>query len=251
LIGLISSVPQEGRLILGRIRRDKSTGKEPPGLPFFVSGKLFGKDVIYTISGMGKANAAHSATVLLERYSPSVVILFGVGGAYPSSGIGIGDVAIAVKEVYGDEGVLTPDGFRGTDFIGIPLLKIGRKRYFNEFPLFPPRMPLVSGKNFEIRYGIFITVSASTGTRNRADALEKMFGAVCENMEGAAVAQVCTMYNIPLIEVRGISNIVEDRDKGKWNLIVASEHCQKVVMELLKGSAFLHGQNLLGSGDLQ
>lgn len=234
MIGIISSVPQEGRLILKRIRRDKSTEKETIGFPFSVSGKLFGKDVIYTISGMGKANAAHSATVLLERFSPRVVILFGVGGAYPSSGLRIGDVAIAEKEVYGDEGVLTPDGFRGTDFIGIPLLKKAGKRYFNEFPLSPPHLPLVSRKNFEIRSGTFVTVSACTGTRNRAEALEKIFGAICENMEGAAMAQVCTMYGIPMIEMRGISNIVEDRDKDKWNLILASEHCQKVVMELLE-----------------
>ena len=234
MIGLISSVPQEGRLILGRIKRDKGTEKGTPDLSFFVSGKLFGKNVIYTISGMGKANAAHKATVLLERFSPRVVILFGVGGAYPSSGLGIGDVAIAEKEVYGDEGVVTPDGFRGTDFIGIPLLKIGGKRYFNEFPLSPPRLPLVSRRNFEMRSGTFVTVSTCTGTRNKAEALEKMFGAVCENMEGAAVAQVCTMYGIPLIEMRGISNIVEDRDKRKWNLKLASEHCQKVVMELLE-----------------
>jgi futalosine hydrolase len=234
LIGIISSVPQEGRLIIKRIRRHKSTEKETVRFPFFVSGKLFGKDVIYTISGMGKTNAAHKATVLLERFSPRVVILFGVGGAYPSSGLRIGDVAIAEKEVYGDEGVLTPDGFRGTDFIGIPLLKIGRKRYFNEFPLSPPRLPLMSRKNFEIRSGTFVTVSSCTGTMNRAKELERMFGAVCENMEGAAVAHVCSMYGVPLIEMRGISNVVEDRDKSKWNLILASEHCQKVVMELLE-----------------
>jgi len=40
-------------------------------------------------------------------------------------------------------------------------------------------------------------------------------------MEGAAVAHICSMYGIPVIEIRGISNIIEDRDMKKWNIPLA------------------------------
>ncbi len=37
-------------------------------------------------------------------------------------------------------------------------------------------------------------------------------------MEGAAAAQVAALHGIPWLEVRGISNIVEDRDLTKWDI---------------------------------
>jgi futalosine hydrolase len=79
-----------------------------------------------------------------------------------------------------------------------------------------------------------VTVSSSTGTRKRAKELEKRFNAICENMEGAAVAHLCTLYKIPLFEIRGISNIVGVRDRRTWDLKLASRNCQQVVLETLE-----------------
>jgi futalosine hydrolase len=85
-----------------------------------------------------------------------------------------------------------------------------------------------------IKTGNFITVSAVSGSQKRAKDLGKRFGAVCENMEGAAIAQVCALYELPMIELRGISNMAGVRDKRKWNLKIASENCQKLVLETIK-----------------
>jgi len=79
-----------------------------------------------------------------------------------------------------------------------------------------------------------LTVSACTGTRKRAIELEHRFGAICENMEGAAIAHICTLYGVPVIEMRGISNIVEDRDRSKWNITLAAENCQKAALECIR-----------------
>jgi futalosine hydrolase len=51
-------------------------------------------------------------------------------------------------------------------------------------------------------------------------------------MEGAAAAQICALYDVPFLEVRGISNLVEDRDREKWKLGEAAEAAQKVVLNL-------------------
>ncbi len=243
-IALISSIPEEGRSLIKGLRKKSFISGKP-----LCRGKINGREVVYMISGMGKVNASHAATVLIEKFSPRMIILFGVGGAYPSSGLEEGDIAVAEKEVYGDEGVLTGDGFRGTDFIGIPLVKQGGKRYFNEFPLNKKLVeiavesslrvihpPLARGGKggVKVKSGTFVTVSTCTGTRKRATELRKRFGAVCENMEGASVAHICALYGAPMIEIRGISNVVENRDKSKWEMRLAAENCQKVVAELLK-----------------
>lgn len=240
LAGLVSATEKESRAILKTLRRikDKSLA-----LPVY-QGKIGKTNIIHIISGIGKTNAAHAATLLIEKFSPSAVVNFGIGGAYPSANLRVGDIAIADKEIYGDEGLWLKDGFHKADAIGIPLFKKGRKKYFNEFPLDKNLMqkavkfsglvtrhsPLVT----EVKSGTFVTVSTVTGTDKRARELEKRFNAICENMEGAAVAHVCAMYGIPMLEVKGISNIVEDRDRSKWDIKTAAENCQKTVFVLLK-----------------
>ncbi|MEK6672886.1 MAG: futalosine hydrolase [Nitrospirota bacterium] len=234
LIGLISSVSEEGNLILKNMKG--SSVSASPQLRI-IHGRIHGREVVYAVSGMGKTNAAHAVTVLIVKYSPDMIILFGVGGAYPESGLKVGDIAVAEKEVYGDEGVFTREGFQGTDIIGIPLLKKGSKKCFNEFPFDKGLIKLVTRHSSfvpNIKIGPFVTVSTCTGTRKRAIELRNRYNAICENMEGAAVVHVCAIYSKPVIEIRGISNIVEERDIERWDIRLGAGNCQKAVMEALR-----------------
>ncbi len=227
-------------------------------------GKLSKTDVLLMNTGIGKVNAAHAATAVIEHFPIKHVINSGIGGAYPESGLEIGDAAIATKEVYGDEGVISPGGWSDMRAIGIPVVQAGRKKYFNEFPLSlalsykgredslisPPLMGGDEGEGvlcsfldkicvkgpYKLKSGAFVTVSTATGTHKRAKELEKRFHAICENMEGAALAHICTIYDVPMLEIRGISNIAGVRDKRKWDLKLASENCQKIVLEAIKYS---------------
>lgn len=230
-IAILTAVPFESELILKQlknVRSIKTAGK------IIFKGKLSNQNILLINTGIGKVNAAHSATFLLENYPVKCMINAGVGGAYPNSGLKIGDTAIASKETYGDDGVIAPTGWKDLKEIGIPLLQIGMRRYFNEFPLNQAELvPLNSGKSFQTKRGIFVTVSSVTGAHQRALELEDRFNAICENMEGAAVAHICAMYNIPFFEIRGISNMAGIRDKRRWNLSLASENCQQAVLKLI------------------
>ena len=225
---ILSSMPFESEKVIAvtkKVRTAKVAGKT------VYRGKLSGHDVLLLNSGLGKVNAAHAATCLIENYPVKGIINIGVGGAYPGSGLKIGDVAIASKEIYGDEGVITSKGWDSLKKIGIPLVLDGKKKCFNEFLL--NNSLLIKSAQLLTKSGPFITVSSTTGTRKRAIELEKRFDAICENMEGAAIAQVCTIYKIPMLEIRGISNKVGERDKRKWDLGLASENCQKLLLKLL------------------
>jgi futalosine hydrolase len=87
---------------------------------------------------------------------------------------------------------------------------------------------------FNVSSGNFVTVSQCSGTRESGKVMKKRFNGICENMEGAAVAHICMMYRVPMIEIRGISNIIEDRDMKKWNIKKAALNCNEAVMELIK-----------------
>jgi futalosine hydrolase len=80
-----------------------------------------------------------------------------------------------------------------------------------------------------------VTVSTCTGTTSRARELEARYGGLCENMEGAAAAQVALLHGVPWLEVRGISNMVEDRDMKKWDVPRAALAVQQAVEQVLEG----------------
>ncbi|MDP2156535.1 MAG: futalosine hydrolase, partial [Nitrospirota bacterium] len=96
-IGIVFSVNAEGGILV----RELTGRTEGDGM--FHAGRLAGKHVILAVSGIGKVNAAHACTRLIHEFSPAVIMNIGIGGAYPSSGLKIGDVAVAEKEIYGDE----------------------------------------------------------------------------------------------------------------------------------------------------
>jgi len=112
------------------------------------------------------------------------------------------------------------------------------REYYNTFPLDtnPVKIAVNASKDcgFEPKQGNFVTASQCSGTRESGELIRRRFDGLCENMEGAAVAHICAMYAVPMVEVRGISNIIEDRDMKKWNIDLAAFNCNKVVMELVR-----------------
>lgn len=207
-IGLISAVEFEAGSLLARMGG--------------------GDRIVYMASGLGVANAAHAATVMAERHRPDVIVNFGIGGAYVGSGLTIGDVAAATEEVYADTGLLMPDGPHGLDAIGLPLLKQGQREFFNRFPLDKALAKKAAG--VATASGLFLTVNMATGSASRAGWLmARNPGALVENMEGAAVAHICMRYGIAAVEIRGISNMVTDRDMKTWDMHGAAAAAQEAV----------------------
>ena len=60
----------------------------------FVSGTIGGKEVVLTECGIGKVNAAMSAQVMIDHYSPTVIINSGIAGSV-SRQLKIGDIVIS------------------------------------------------------------------------------------------------------------------------------------------------------------
>jgi futalosine hydrolase len=204
-------------------------------------GMVAEREVLIVVTGIGKVNAACAATLLLERFRPACLINTGCGGAFPGSGLSLGDLAIASSETFADEGVETPAGWRGLELIGIPVLEAGGARLFNSIPM-PQHLALdalscarEAGRNAEA--GPFLTVSTCSGTKRQGEELLLRFPGICENMEGAALAQVALIYGVPLLEVRGISNFVEDRNLARWDLKRAVGEVQRFLSSFLELSA--------------
>lgn len=230
-----ASTPQE----LDHLTRTLQAREVDAGLPFLLHEGSVGKGrVLLAVTGIGKVNTASAITALIGRHQPGLIINTGCAGAYAGSGLAVGDLALASVEVFGDEGVLTPAGWEPLDLIGIPVLERKEKRYFNEFPLSllasEKALRLGVALGLPVRRGRFVTVSTCSGSAVRGAELASRFGAVCENMEGAAAAQVALMYGVDCLEVRGVSNLVEDRDLSRWDIRLAVERAQRFILKYIE-----------------
>jgi futalosine hydrolase len=181
-------------------------------------------DIRIVETGVGSVNAAHSVTLAMAQQRPTMIVSCGIGGAYPSSGLQPGDVVCAGEEVYGDLGAQSPEGFLDMKALGFAVVP-GPTPLFNELPL--QVFPLA-------RRVRFVTVSTCTGTDAVASEMQRRTGGAVENMEGAAIAHVANFHGIPVGEVRGISNMVGNRDKAAWRLKDAAEVAQRAVIEWVR-----------------
>ena len=66
--------------------------------------------------------------------------------------------------------------------------------------------------------------------RRRRARLETRTAGAVESMEGAAIAHVAHLHGVPVGEVRGISNIVTNRDTTTWRLKEAAAAAQEAVL---------------------
>jgi futalosine hydrolase len=183
--------------------------------------------------GIGKVNTAAGLALAIERIKPTSVIQFGIGGAYINSFLSIGMVMAAHSDIHIDSGVRTSEGWQSMEQVGFALLMKNTQRYFNTFPnstaltqLFIDALGTTSGT--------FATSETITGTFDESVAIEARHDASVESMEGAAAAQVCLALGVPFAEIRGVSNIVGERDKKNWNIAKAVQRVNEAVIETLQ-----------------
>lgn len=189
------------------------------------------KDFHILVAGVGPVETALRLTRFLSGHQGhiSMVLNFGVAGAYLDGGAGMLDVCLAGCEAMGDFGIASGERIAGFGK-HIPVQTV--------FPLenshlMRARQILAAG-GIQCLVGNFVTVNATSGTASRGNILRDAHQAICENMEGAAAARVCQEFGLPLLEVRCVSNMVEDRNPATWQLAEAMKRCALAV-ELLVG----------------
>ena len=169
------------------------------------------------VTGVGKANASGAVARTAGEAGSDMVVSLGVGGALPGSDLCIGDIVVADRCVFADEGLASPDGFE-------PLSSMG----FACAPgLVDENVPsdVETARRFlslsDATVGAIATVSTCSGTDERAAEIAQRTGAVAEAMEGAAVGLVAHRLGLRFAEVRVISNTTGRRQNQIWDLPAA------------------------------
>lgn len=194
--GLIGAMDEEIRLILAKMDHKETVIKA--GIHFY-TGVFAGKSVVLCKSGVGKVNAAMTTQILIDSFEASQMLFTGVAGALHPQ-LNIGDIVISSECTQHDMDV-TALGFpRGV----IP---------YQEVSTFSADSGLVSLAeraclDLEVN---FVKGKVLSGDQFIADTqlvtqLRSELNGACAEMEGAAVAQVCYMNNIPYVIIRSMSD---------------------------------------------
>ena len=186
MICLVIALPSEAKSLLEKaenLKEFKLADKTA------YSCTLNGKDAVIAISGIGKVSAALTTQLLIDNYKPEYILNFGTCGGMNSS--------VKILNYYVVEKCCQFD-FDLRELDGVPL------GYIQEYDtvFFPAK---TDGLEF-LEKSVLASADRFTNDINDINAINDM-GCSLRDMEGGAIAQVCKSNNVPLIMIKGITDV--------------------------------------------
>ena len=213
-VAILGAFDEEVRLLEGQLASPKTHTIEKLR---FVTGFLNDQNVVIASTGIGKVNAAMTATLAIEHFRPNQVIFTGVAGGL-NPGLHLGDIVIAQRTAQHDLGKLASTEIEN---FGVRNPITG-KRNPVFFPADPRLLQIAETAQASLELSPFDTPEGQrhprivTGTVVTGDifvafdpkrtALHENLGADAVEMEGASVAQICWQHNIPCLVIRSLSD---------------------------------------------
>ena len=189
-------------------------------------GTLGGKKVVICKSGVGKVEAAYTTSVLLSSYKCFSIINIGSAGGLMEYQE-VGDIVISSETLY-------------HDFI----LDYENPKSGNEERIFAPDKLMLKRvlellDDQKIKYWVGQTVSgdAFISSADQFEYLHKHFPeAICVDMEGAAIAHICTINRVPFMIIRSLSDVTMlegNQETFEQFLIHASQKSAEITKHLV------------------
>jgi len=209
--------------LAGLLNVDDQTLQEGVLTPFELNKCLF----YFLITGIGSVATTFHLTNHLASKKFDLVINLGIAGAFDRS-IVLAEVVHVVQDQFADIGAQDHDAF--IDQFQLGLVDAHASPYINGliFPLNEPDFSsLKSYKKVKA-----ITVNTVHGNQQAINKVIVRLNPQVESMEGAAVFYVCSLLNVPSIQLRAISNYVEPRNRESWKIKEALSNL-KLCLEML------------------
>jgi adenosylhomocysteine nucleosidase len=240
MIGIISAMREEINALLDQLQTVSKINK---GKRTYYSGILYGKKVVLVFSRWGKVAAAATTTQLINDYEIKEIIFTGVAGSI-NSDLNIGDVVVG-RKLYQHDMDASPlfkkfeipiikktfiETNNNLNLINSTRLFIGNYNKYidvslaNSFNILTPKVvhgDIASGDQFISTKSKILQLNNEIPT------------AICVEMEGAAVAQVCYEYEVPFSIIRIISDRADDNSSIDFPLF-ANKVASKYPLGILK-----------------
>jgi len=207
------------------------------GIFEFYTGKIEGKDVTLLRCGIGKVNAAVGCAMLIQHFKPSCIINTGSAGGI-SPGLKVGDAIISTGLVYHDVDV-TAFKYAPGQLPGQPqIFPVDEKLVkLAEDAVDELKRENVLPASFNHLRGIIGSGDVFMHEAESIAAVRRVFPDVTAvEMEGAAIAHCCSLFSIPVLVIRALSDIAGAESPVSFDefLPVASKHSAHIVIRIIK-----------------
>lgn len=183
-------------------------------------GKWQGKDVVLCKSGVGKAYAAMSCTILCMQGNIDSIINVGTAGGLTQDEQVL-DIVISDKVVQADYDTSPLDGPSGVGLVYNSHEKLSQSC-------------IEAAKAMQIRYHVG-TIASQDLFMSRDEDFEKLMNnfpdSICSEMEAGAIGAVATQFNIPFVIVRSLSDVVHHNENPmEFSTYVSKASAQSAIL---------------------
>jgi len=216
LTGILAPMPEEIDILLKHMHVEEiyEAGKRK-----FYLGTIKGQHCVVSLSRIGKVASAVTAAMMIQHFKVDRMIVTGVAGGI-SPEVNIGDIVIAQTCIQHDmdcrplfpqfeapllgksrfecDSLLVESARQSCEaFMKHELYDFVSKEHLDELGIHAP----------QVRMGTLVSGDQFIGTMEQLNKIKtEIPDAYFVEMEGAAVAQVCYEYDVPLVVVRSISD---------------------------------------------
>ena len=180
----------------------------------FYEGTINDSECVLVESGVGKVNAARCSQILIDNMKVEYVFNIGVAGGV-SSELNVGDIVIGKRLVQHDFDITAFNHQKGY----IP--NVGIFIESDEY-LVNLANSCIDLTDYKILTGTIASGDIFCTESWMSEKIRKKFDALCVEMEGASIAQVCYLSHIPFLIIRSISDTPNNN-----NVITYEEFLEK------------------------
>ncbi|WP_019010106.1 5'-methylthioadenosine/adenosylhomocysteine nucleosidase [Deinococcus aquatilis] len=224
MLAIMGAMDEEIELLLADLQDHETLTF--PGVTLH-RGTLDGVPVLLTRGGIGKVNAALTTAYLLMQGATQVIFTGVAGGVHPE--LRVGDIVVSTDCVQHDVDVAALGYELGT----VP----------GELPAWPAdeklrTIALEAARDVDgvrVLDGRVASGDQFIASREGVQRLWTMFGAACAEMEGAAVAQVCSKAGVPFVVIRSVSDTADHDANVDYRTFMplVARHAKQVVRGML------------------
>jgi len=191
-------------------------------------------EILY--GGVGLPSTAFSLGSVLAVRKFDLAIQAGIGGAIDPT-LAIGEVVEVIADRFGDLGAETAEGgFLDLEALGLQERQSGIFAAGGQII-----NPAAKESELPLKKVRGISVNRVHGAADSIAQLGQIYPeAQVESMEGAAFFYACQQHQLPMLQLRSISNYVEPRNREAWDITLAIQALNDKLKLLLE--AFLSSQ---------
>ena len=191
-----------------------------------IKGKINEYNIVLVEAGVGKVNAGRVTQILIDNFKIDAIINVGSAGSATDE-LNIGDIVIGKKLVQHDFDITAFGHQKGY------ISNVGQFIESDDKLVLKMKQTIekIEKDEFKIKIGTIASGDIFCTESKMREKIRNKFNADAIEMEGAAIAQVCKLDEIPFIVIRSIS----DKPNGKNEITFeqflekASKRCAEII----------------------